>query len=115
MKSLWRIIVATILGGIFGVICYFSYKSTMEGPVGAVMVAGIIANRALIGFTIGISKIKNWFWNGLIAGLFVSLAMSIYPLMGKDWMGFLAITAAGIIYGILIEVITSFVFKLKSV
>lgn len=114
MKKIYRIIVATVLGAIFGVVCYLGYQSKPDVAVGSAMIAGIIANRALIGFAIGISNIKNWFWNGLIVGLVISVGSSIYPLVEGDWLGFLLFTGAGIVYGILIEVVTSLLFKLKA-
>jgi hypothetical protein len=114
VRKILRVIVATVLGAIFGIICYLGYSSKTGVVVDSAMIAGTIANRTLIGFVIGISGIKHWFWNGLIVGLVITLAMSIYPLIGGEWYGFLAFTGAGIIYGILIEVITSLVFKLKE-
>ena len=70
-----------------------------------------IGNRILIGFVIGISAWKiHYLLHGALMGLIVTLSMSIGILL-DSMAGFLMFTIAGIIYGFLIELFATKVFK----
>ncbi len=76
---------------------------------------GLIAsvlNRILIGFTIGISNLKSlhYILHGAIIGGILSLTISFTFLPG-DILSFILYTFAGIIYGILIELFSTRIFK----
>jgi hypothetical protein len=69
----------------------------------------------MLGFIIGISSLKmNFLLHGALIGLLVSLITSI-PFLEGGVIGFLLFTTAGIIYGILIELVATKVFKAKVV
>jgi formate-dependent nitrite reductase membrane component NrfD len=65
----------------------------------------------MLGFIIGISNLKmNFLLHGALIGFLVSLITSI-PFLEGGITGFLFFTTAGIIYGILIELFATKVFK----
>jgi len=69
----------------------------------------------MLGFIIGISSLKmNFLLHGALIGLLVSLITSI-PFLEGGVIGFLLFTTAVIIYGILIELVATKVFKAKVV
>ncbi|NQU87137.1 MAG: hypothetical protein HQ541_15385 [Mariniphaga sp.] len=115
-----RIIVATLLGMVFGVVCYYFAKSG-GGEIPAALRYQIIGSRALIGFAIGISclNLKHWSLHGLVLGLIFSIPLSFSGMMAEnpDFSGemmFASTMIMGGIYGILIELITSVLLKLKQ-
>jgi len=114
-KRAVRLIVSIVLGFIFGIICWLSTRSSprMEIELTLAMILGIIFNRAMIGFVIGISGLKrlNFFLHGIIVGLVVTLPMSIYPLAGGEITGFILLEVAGAVYGLLIELIVTKLFR----
>jgi F0F1-type ATP synthase assembly protein I len=115
-----RIIVATLSGVLFGLVCCWlaSSSSELSWPVAL----QIITSRTLIGFAIGISCLAmgHWTIHGLLMGLIFSIPLAFSGLMAPEnpeWSkaGMLIATVVmGMIYGFLIEVITSVVFKAKS-
>lgn len=109
-----RVLVTTILGFVFGIICWLLTSSGDE--IGAAIAWSIILNRALLGFVIGISAWKiNYILHGIILGFIVSIPMAISSLGVKGFKIFLGTLIMGIIYGFLIELITQFVVKEKKV
>lgn len=82
----------------------------------------IIASRALIGFAIGISSLAlvHWSLHGLLMGVIFSLPLAFSGLMAPaspDYSTtgmFIGTLVLGMIYGLLIEVITSAIFKAKA-
>ena len=63
---------------------------------------------------IGISALKmNWWFHGLVLGFIGSIPMAI-PII-NDIQIFIGTFVMGMIYGFLIELITSVLFKAKSV
>jgi len=107
-----RLLSAVILGTIFGVVCWLLTRAAPEQEgfvLNLAMILGIILNRTMIGFSIGISNLKgmNYLLHGIVMGLIVSLLMSIFPLANGDIMGFIMIEFAGAIYGLLIELIVT--------
>ena len=116
-----RIIVATLSGVLFGFVC-FSLAWSSSGTLAWPVAVQLIVSRTLIGFAIGISSInlRHWAIHGMVMGLIFSLPLAFSGLMAPEspefsqaamfsWTAIL-----GIIYGLLIEVITSVAFKAKS-
>jgi hypothetical protein len=108
-----RIVVATILGAVAGIICWQLGKSSGKITLDTAMILGIIANRTLLGFIIGISGLRslNYLVHGVIIGLVATIPMSIYPLAGGDAVSFALLEAAGAVYGLLIELVVTKLLK----
>ena len=115
-----RIIIATLSGLAFGFVCYGMASSSGELPCPVGL--QIIASRALIGFAIGISclNLKHWTLHGIIMGLLFSLPLAFSGLMATEnpefsqTMMFVSTIIMGIVYGFLIELITTVLFKAKQ-
>lgn len=114
MLTAKRVIIATICGFIFGIICMIFASSNPNAtealPVS--MKLTIIFSRGLTGFTIGISALNlKWWLHGLLLGLVGSFPMMFLVM---DQPGIMIGTVVmGMIYGLLTELITSVVFKAK--
>ncbi len=117
MISSKRVIIATLMGAVCGVICCLLASSGGELPL--VMSASIFLSRTLIGFVIGISAMKmHWAIHGPLIGLILSIpgglaaTMTANPEMSSAAM-FTGTVVMGVIYGFLIELVTSVLFKAK--
>ena len=115
-----RLIIATILGLVAGFICY-SLASSGGNEVGLYLALNILFGRTIIGFGIGISRfpMKHWAIHGLVMGLIFSVPFAFGSMMGDNpdftpWSMFLASLIMGGIYGLVIEFITSVVFRAKQ-
>jgi len=121
MKRAKRITVATLSGVLFGFVCY-GLASMGAGALAWPVAVQIIASRALIGFAIGISclSIAHWSLHGLLMGLIFSIPLAFSGLMAPEspeysMTGmFIGTIILGMVYGLLIEVITSVIFKAKA-
>ena len=117
MLNTKRLLIATLFGLIFGFVCWGLASAC--GPAGPAwfIVVSIILGRTLIGFTIGISILKiKWWLHGIIIGFLVSLPMA-FPTIAMPEKGmsiFIGTIVMGIIYGFLIELFTTVVFKAKA-
>lgn len=116
MLTTKRVLIATICGFIFGLVCMFlasSNPNTTE-PMTSTAKWLIIIGRTMMGFTIGISALRlNWWLHGIVIGAVTSIPMAV-PIL--DRMGIaIGTIVMGIIYGFLTELITSVLFKAKSV
>jgi hypothetical protein len=111
-----RLLICTIGGIVAGLIC--SAGGHLSGNISELSfftLAPTFFNRVMLGFIIGISSLKmNFLFHGALIGLLVSLITSI-PFLEDGITGFLFFTTAGIIYGILIELFATRVFKAKIV
>ncbi|HBD96120.1 MAG TPA: hypothetical protein DC057_18255 [Spirochaetia bacterium] len=108
-----RLIICLIGGVISSIICATGMKLTNASATIPIILASGIGNRILIGFVIGISRWKiNYLFHGAILGLVVTLSTSI-GLLAQNIIGFIIYTSAGIIYGILIEIFSTKIFKAK--
>jgi uncharacterized membrane protein len=106
-----RVVWSTILGLITGILCYLMSKDSVD-PYPGWMVFTTIFNRTLIGFCIGTSGLRwNWVLHGIFWGLLVSLLMAIPAWGAGSFQGFYLIMIAGAVWGFLIELFTSKVFK----
>ena len=121
MKKGKRIMIATLSGVLFGFVCYGFASSGSEQlalPIGL----QIISSRTLIGFAIGISSLslKHWSLHGLAMGMVFSLPLAFSGMLAPEnpdfsqTMMFISTIVMGMIYGLLIEVITSLLFKAKA-
>jgi hypothetical protein len=115
-----RIIIATLSGLLCGFICYGFASSSGELPYAVSL--QIIASRTLMGFAIGISSVKmgHWTVHGIIMGILFSLPLAFSGLMAPEIpefsksMMFVSTLVMGLIYGLLIELITTVLFKAKT-
>jgi hypothetical protein len=107
-----RLLVCMFGGVISAVICLVGKQIVYGFPeITSDVLAVTIANRILLGFIIGISCWGvNYLLHGALLGLIVSLSVSIGFLPGNIF-GFFLFTSAGIIYGIMIEWLSTVVFK----
>ena len=120
MKNSKRIIIATLSGVLFGFVCFF-FASSGPNPLPWPVAYQLILSRALIGVAIGISSLAflHWSFHGIIIGLLFSLPLAFSGLMAPASPEFTAMSmfiwtiVLGMIYGVLIEVITSLLFKAK--
>lgn len=118
MNKSKRIIIATLSGLLFGFVC-FGLASSGPSPLPWPVAVQIILSRTLIGFAIGISAMTfgHWSINGLIMGLIFNLPLAFSGVMAPDNPDFNKTTmfvwtvGLGMIYGVLIEAITTGLFK----
>lgn len=108
-----RVMIATISGFIFGLVCMYMASSGPD-PVDNITKLIIVFSRGLMGFTIGISAIRSsWWLHGIIIGLIGSIPM-VFPVMDQTAIA-VGTLLMGVIYGLLIELITTKIFKEPSV
>ncbi len=111
-----RITIATIFGLTCGVICVM--LATSNAPLPWAIKLQILASRTLIGFAIGISALKiKWWLHGPLMGLIFSLPMAFSGMMAVGYSPVWMVSATiimGIIYGLIIELFTTVVFKAKA-
>ena len=120
MKKAKRVTVATLSGVLFGFVC-FGLASGGSGNLPLPIALQIMTSRTLIGFAIGISclSLGHWSIHGLIMGMILSLPLAFSGLMAPKNPDFSKIgmfvwtILLGMIYGLLIEVITSLFFKAR--
>jgi len=120
MPKTKRVIVATLSGILFGFVC-LGIASSSPGAIAWPVAVQIVVSRTLIGFAIGISclSLRHWAIHGVVMGFIFSLPLAFSGLMAPESPQysqagmFLWTVVLGMIYGLLIEVITSAVFKAK--
>ena len=120
MQKVKRLIIATLSGVLFGFVCY-GLASSGPGELACPVAIQIIASRTLIGFAIGISclSLGHWSIHGLVMGMIFSIPLAFSGLMAPESPEFsktgmfIWTIVLGMIYGLLIEVITSLIFKAK--
>ena len=110
-KRLW----IALIGGIFaGLICGGSGYSSTPEEIRTMAFVSAVLNRAFIGFAIGISCWQiGWIRHGILLGFIGSLPLSV-PLIFTDQAGlwiFVMYTVAGIVWGFLIELFATVIFK----
>jgi len=116
MLTAKRVIIATICGFVFGIICMMFASSNPDATetLSASMKLTIIFSRALMGFTIGISALRlSWWLHSVVIGFVTSIPMAFTVMDKPDIL--VGTLVMGMIYGVLTELITSIVFKAKSV
>ena len=114
-----RLIIAVILGILAGLASTFLPKPSLMAAtiLPAAMVPStmchIALNSTLIGFIIGVSAWRiHWAIHGIVIGFIGSLAIAA-PMVGEPGQmgGFVIMIVAGMVWGFLIELITTVVFK----
>ena len=115
MLSAKRVIIATVCGFIFGIVCMLLASSNPDAggePLTCIMKYTIVVSRTMMGFMLGISALRlKWWLHGIVLGFVASIPMAI-PIMDRtDIM--IGTLVMGIIYGFLTELITSVLFKSK--
>ena len=116
-----RFIIAALLGVVFGFICY-GFASSGQNEISTVLAVNIILGRTLIGVAVGISRfsLKHWSLHGIIMGLVFSLLAAFGVMLGPEnpelnhTVLLVSTIVMGMIYGFLIELITSVLFKAKQ-
>lgn len=113
-----RITIATIFGLICGIICWLLASSDVKLPWA--LSISIVTGRTLIGVAIGISALKmKWWLHGPIMGVIFSIPMGFSSMLGAGGkftpnMLFTMTVVMGLIYGLIIELFTTVVFKAKA-
>jgi MFS family permease len=121
MANTKRLIIATLSGFLFGLVCC-GLASSGGNQLAWPVTAQIIASRTLIGFAIGISCLKLYHWSvhGSVMGLLFSLPLAFSGFMAPDspqydkTSMFVWTIILGMVYGFLVELITSVFFKAKK-
>lgn len=116
-----RLIISTLLGVVFGFVC-FGFASSGQNEISLILALNIILGRTLIGVAIGISrfKCKHWSLHGIIMGFVFSLPAGLGAMLAPENPEFphtMMVTSTvvmGVIYGFLIELITSLLFKARQ-
>ena len=108
-RRLW---ICMLGGGIAAVFCLVGRQIIFGFPeILWQNIAATVANRLLLGFVIGISGWRiNYLLHGAVLGLILSLSVSI-GFLADDLLGFFLFTAAGVLYGVMIDWLATVVFK----
>lgn len=116
MLTTKRIVIATICGIVFGLVC-MSLASFNPNPPEILTAQTkwlIVISRTMMGFTLGISALRlRWWLHGIVIGLITSIPMAIPVMHNTSIM--IGTLVMGMIYGVLTELITSILFKAKPV
>jgi len=111
-----RILIASAFGVITGVVCYLGGRFGLKDQISPLMLVYILVNRTLIGFVIGVSTLRlSWPVHGIVIGLAAGLPFALGCLLepgGEATM--IAALILGAVYGFVIELFTSVVFRLPS-
>ncbi len=107
-----RIATATMLGAVAGLLCV-AIGLSIGVKFTVLLFVWVVLNRTLIGFTIGISRLRlHWAVNGLLLGAVVGLLFSYSGfLFGSKTSVVVAAWILSWVYGFLIELFTTVVFK----
>lgn len=116
-----RLFISILLGVVFGFVCY-GFASSGQNEIPTILAINIILGRTLIGVAIGISRFscKHWSLHGILMGFIFSLPAGFGAMLGPENPEFshtMLLTSTivmGMIYGFLIELITSVVFKARQ-
>ena len=118
MKSSKRLVIATLGGLFFGLVCY-SLASSGPEPLPFPVVAQIITSRLMMGFAIGLSRFTfgHWTIHGILLGILFSLPLAFGGLMAPENPEFSSTEMMtwtivfGAVYGLIIELLTTVLFK----
>ena len=115
MLTAKRVLIATICGLLFGLVCMSMASSNPDSTqtLSASIKWNIVLSRTLMGFMIGISALKiQWWLHGIVLGIISSIPMAIAVIPQYDI--FIGTFVMGIIYGFLTELITTKLLKTPS-
>ena len=121
MRSRRRVIVATLMGFLFGLVCMW-LASSSPGELAWPVAAQLVASRTVMGFAIGISclSLGHWAVHGFVMGGLFSLPVAFGGLLAPEmvefskWGLFLWTVILGMIYGLLTEAVTSGMLKARQ-
>ncbi len=109
-----RLIIATLCGFLCGLFCLALASSNPDpaSPLSTGIKLSIVFSRTLLGFTIGISALRmRWWLHGMMLGAITSIPMA-FPMLGQTGI-FVGTFVMGVIYGLLIELVTTVLFKAR--
>ena len=108
-----RILVGTVFGFVTGIICYLGGRFGLKDEISTAMLLYILANRTLIGFVIGISPLRmHWALHGIVMGAIVGAPFAAGCLLEQNNLETaLAAFILGAVYGFVVELFTSVVFR----
>lgn len=116
-----RFLIATLLGAVAGAFCAYGTKMSSDaGELSFVATTGFIGtvfyNRLLLGMFIGLlGRCKpHPIIRGALAGIIVSFALGITPLLDGEPMGAVVLVGAGLIYGVIIDLMATWLSKEKE-
>ena len=110
MKKAKRVVIASLLGLIFGCISWLVCKFGMGHTLPISIYLVIIFFNGLLGFTIGISSLRwHWALHGLILGGMFGIVLG-FVAAGTGSQCIWPVVF-GFVYGFLIELITTVAFK----
>jgi len=115
MLSTKRVVIATLCGILFGLICMGLASSNPEASetLTATVKWNIVLSRTLMGFLIGVSALRlSWWLHGIALGFIASIPMAIAVLPQMDIAA--GTFVMGMIYGFLTELITTKFLKAKA-
>jgi hypothetical protein len=106
-----RLAACLLGGGISALVCLIGAQIIHGNPpISWETVSYTMANRVLLGFIIGLSAWQLYYLvHGALLGLIVSLSVSI-AFVARP-MDFFLYTAAGVIYGVFIEFLSTRIFR----
>lgn len=113
MTYLKRIGIASLFGGLAGLLCYLG-SIVLEIGVDPLRVIFIFVNRILIGFVIGISGFDRlkWYYHGILLGFIIGLPFFLFDvIMGVELLVILGLPLVNCLFGLMIEFFTTKVFK----
>ena len=123
MLTCKRVTIATICGLASGFVCLALATSNPDSAANMPLAikANIVLSRTLTGFMIGISAVRlGWWLHGILMGILGSIPMALGAMgssapTGEMTPTIIAVSTVvmGIIYGVLIELITTILFKAK--
>lgn len=112
-KRFWLCLICGIVAGL---ICGWTGCSQTPKDIRTMVFLSALLNRTFIGFVLGISAWKmGWALHGMVIGFLGTLPMS-FPLIFNAQAGFgvfAMYTIAGIVWGFLIELVASALFKAR--
>jgi hypothetical protein len=113
MVILKRLIIATLMGGVCGLFCYWAAILMFGLEIPDLNAVYIILSRILIGFVIGISALDmHWAKHGLLIGLIIGLPFPLFDIIiGQKWYVVGGAFIMGPIFGLFIEFVTSKIFN----
>jgi hypothetical protein len=123
MLTCKRVIIATLCGIASGFVCLALATSNPDSAANMSMAikANIVLSRTLTGFMIGISAVRiRWWLHGILMGILGSIPMALGAMgsaapSGEMTPAMIVVSTVvmGIIYGVLIELVTTILFKAK--
>lgn len=107
-----RILLSLLAAIICSVICTIGRYNLVPNISMSDLIISAVANRMLIGFMIGVSRLRiNYIAHGAFIGFIVTFSYSVGMLISQNIIGFAIYSSMGIIFGIFIEVFVTKIFK----